>query len=74
MQCLATFDTTHMALKFEKKCRNAELDVRVIPVPRELSSSCGFACSYPCGERERVEEIARADRIDVADFHEIDNS
>ncbi len=72
MQCLATFETTHMALKFEKKWRNAGLDVRVIPVPRELSSSCGFACNYPCDERTNVEEIARSERIDVADFHELD--
>lgn len=72
MQCLATFETTHMALKFEKKCRKEGLDVRVIPVPRELSSSCGFACSYPCDDRANVKEIARSARIDVADFHEID--
>ena len=51
MECLATFDTTHMALFFEKACRASGLDVKIIPVPRQISASCGLACSYPCGER-----------------------
>jgi hypothetical protein len=61
-----------MTLKFEKNCRKAGLDVRVIPLPRELSSSCGLACSYPCGNREAMEEIVRSARIDVAGFYEIE--
>jgi hypothetical protein len=61
-----------MTLKFEKNCRKAGLDVRVIPLPRELSSSCGLACSYPCDKREAMEEIVRAAKIDVAGFHEIE--
>lgn len=71
MECLATFETTHMSLKFEKKCRERGLDVRIAPVPRELSSSCGFACSYPCGARTEVERIAAAEHIEVAGHHEI---
>jgi hypothetical protein len=72
MRCLATFETTHMALKFEKNCRKAGLDVRVIPLPRELSSSCGLACSYPCDSRGAVDEIVRSARIDAAGFYEIE--
>lgn len=71
MQCLATFETTHMALKFERKCRALGLDVRVVPVPRELSTSCGFACRYPCGERAAVDDAVATNRIDVAGFHEL---
>lgn len=71
MECMATFDTTHMSLKFEKKCRAAGLDVRIIPVPRELSSSCGFACRYPCDKKDEVERIVDEYSIDVAGHHEL---
>lgn len=72
MQCLATFETTHMALKFEKSCAKAGIEVRIVPVPRELSSSCGFACKFPCDERAAVERIAAEKNIEVASYHEIE--
>jgi len=71
MECIATFDTTHMALFFERSCRGAGLDVRIIPVPRALSSSCGLACSYPCGDDEAVRSIAEQNGIEVSDYHRI---
>lgn len=69
MQCLATFDTTHATLKFEKTCSKAGLDVRIVPVPRELSSSCGFACEYRCELHDRVLEIVKAYKIAVSGYH-----
>ena len=71
MECLATFDTTHMALFFEKACRASGLDVKIIPVPRQISASCGLACSYPCGERDRVEAVVAEKAIEVAEYHEL---
>ena len=69
--CIATFDTTHMALRFEKLCRAAGYDTRIVPVPRELSSSCGLACRYPCDRRGDVERLAAEHSIDVAGYHEL---
>ena len=60
-----------MALFFERSCRGAGLDVRIIPVPRALSSSCGLACSYPCGDDEAVRSIAEQNGIEVSDYHRI---
>ncbi len=71
MECLATFDTTHMALYFEKACRAAGLPVKVIPVPRQISASCGLACGYPCEDLAKVKAIAEEKGIDVAEYHEM---
>ena len=54
MKCLATFDVTSMALMFEKQCRRAGFDVRIVPVPRQISASCGLACSYPCDRESEI--------------------
>lgn len=70
-ECLATFETTHMALLFEKSCRARGLSVRVVPVPRQLSASCGLACSYPCDSEDEVRSIAREKHIDVEEYHTI---
>lgn len=71
MDCIATFDTTHMALFFEKSCRSVGLKVKIVPVPREISSSCGLACSYPCEDEEKVRSIAAEIAIEVSDYHRL---
>lgn len=38
-----TFYSTHLALEFEKKLKNNDLKIKLIPVPRQISSSCGLA-------------------------------
>lgn len=72
MECLATFDTTHMALFFEKTCRAQGFSVRIVPVPRSISASCGLACSYPCVDVEAIKKIAAKKSIEVAGYHKID--
>lgn len=69
MECIATFETTHMALLFEKSCRADGLPVKIIPVPRQISASCGLACSYPCESEERIKDVAAAKRIEVEGYH-----
>ena len=71
MDCIATFDTTHMALFFEKSCRSIGLKVKIVPVPREISSSCGLACSYPCEDEEKIRSIAAEKAIEVSDNHRL---
>lgn len=71
MKCLTTFDTTHMALRFEKVCRQAGLAVKIVPVPRELSASCGLACCYPCQAEKTVESLVKEHQIDVLGYHRL---
>ncbi len=41
--CVITFYSTHLALQFEKLIKGSGLRVKLIPVPRKISSSCGIA-------------------------------
>lgn len=69
MGCLATFDVTSMAILFERVCRKEGLSVKVVPVPRSLSSSCGLACEYPCEDEELIKSICVDREIDVVEWH-----
>ncbi|HAG21990.1 MAG: Diphthamide biosynthesis methyltransferase [Synergistales bacterium 53_16] len=69
MDCIATFETTHMAISFEKNCRKAGLAVKIVPVPRELSASCGLACRFPCSDIQRIRDICAEKNIEVGAFH-----
>ena len=72
MKCLATFHITSMAILFERTLRKEGLSVKVVPVPRSLSASCGLACEFPCGAEERVRSACAERKIDVAGFHTMD--
>jgi hypothetical protein len=71
LECIATFETTHMALLFERTMRSQGLKVKIVPVPRSLSSSCGLACRYPCDEHDRVIRLAEEHKIDVSGYHRV---
>jgi len=40
---MITFPTVHHALKFEAVFKETKTGVQLVPVPREISSSCGVA-------------------------------
>lgn len=63
MICIATFYSHFGAIRFKKLCEQRGWSARVMPVPRDLSSSCGTCVRYegpelcPCGQfPEEVEQ------------------
>jgi hypothetical protein len=41
--CYFTFATTHLAIRAEKEILSRNLEFKMVPVPRSISSSCGTA-------------------------------
>lgn len=61
MICIATFFSHFGAIRFKKQCEKQGWTARVMPVPRDLSSSCGTCVQYegecPNVPPEEVEQI-----------------
>ena len=70
--CVVTFDITQHALIFEKKLKENKLGVKLMPVPRELSSSCGTAAYVSCDEKEKIMEVCKDHDIPIDKFHELE--
>lgn len=51
------FPGTSAALRAEKVLKQAGIAIRLIPVPRELSSNCGIAVRFLWGDRAHVEQV-----------------
>ena len=67
MTYIATFFSHFGAIRFKKLCQKSGWPARVMPVPRDLSSSCGTCVRYdgtdyrPSSEiPEEVEQIVQA--------------
>lgn len=65
-QFIATFFSHFGAIRFSRDCRGKAENIRLMPVPRNLSSSCGTcviyestrACPTGCW-RDEVEQVVR---------------
>lgn len=61
MICIATFYSHFGAIRFKRFCDKQGIHAKVMPVPRDLSSSCGtcvqFEGSCPSAPPEEVEQI-----------------
>jgi len=54
---VARFHSTSLALRGEKLCRGEGIAVKLIPVPRHLSSDCGVCLRFPKVHEERVRAL-----------------
>ena len=54
---IVTFHTTAGAMAMERKCRQAGLAGRLIPVPRSITAGCGMAWRADPELRSALEEI-----------------
>jgi hypothetical protein len=46
--CVITFLNITHAMKFEKKMKEMNIGMKIIPVPRSISSSCGVCGRFDC--------------------------
>ena len=64
MICIATFYSHFGAIRFRQQCQSRGLPARAMPVPRDLSSSCGTCVRFegdcpndPLAEVEQIVEV-----------------
>ena len=65
------FFTTSAAMRGEKVCKEAGLDVKLIPTPRQLSSDCGIALRFAWAAAEDVRRCLEGSRVENDGLHEI---
>lgn len=70
--CIVTFHTTNHALTFEKILKEKGIEVKLMPVPRQVSSSCGTAAQFPCDIKEYILKICKDEQIEINEIHKIE--
>ena len=62
---VALFHSVQGALRAERLLTAAGVAYKLIPVPRHLSSSCGFCVRFRWADRDRVESMLSAAKLQV---------
>jgi hypothetical protein len=57
------FRGTHQVLSAEKRLKEGGVPLRLIPVPRRLTSDCGLAIRIPLDQRDRAREVLSRARL-----------
>lgn len=70
--CIVTFHSTSQALTFEKVMKENKVGVKLMPVPRQVSSSCGTAAQIPCDLKNEIIKICLEQNIEIDEIHEIE--
>jgi hypothetical protein len=65
------FYTTSSVMRAEKVLKKAEVNVKLIPTPRELSSDCGIALRFDWEQAESIEAILDEAHVEIAGVYEI---
>ena len=80
MTYIATFFSHFGAIRFRKLCQKAGWKAQVMPVPRDLSSSCGTCVRYEgtdlCPDAkmpEEVEQIVQVTDSGYVQLHRAEN-
>ncbi len=71
--CVVTFHVTQHALIFEKAMKEADYPVKLMPVPRQVSSSCGTAARIPCEREDEILKLCTDKNIAMEGFYKIEH-
>jgi len=67
------FHSTNWAMKAEKFSQRAGIKVKLIPVPRHLSSDCGVCLRFDWADKEAVYQALEEAQVEIEGIHKIND-
>ncbi|MDO9574578.1 MAG: DUF3343 domain-containing protein [Candidatus Contubernalis sp.] len=69
---VATFYSTNYALKCEKNLKKSSVNIKLIPVPRQVSSNCGLAARMDMDALTAFLNLLKEGVIEVEDLFSVE--
>ncbi|NLN48174.1 MAG: DUF3343 domain-containing protein [Clostridiales bacterium] len=66
-----TFKSTHDVLKFDKNTAKKSYKTTIMPVPREVSHSCGLALRFDIGDLEKIKELSKKRNLQTEGLYKV---
>lgn len=63
------FASTHFAIRAEKIAKEKGLTVKLVPVPRHLSSDCGVCLRFSWEQKDKIEETLNQAGVPMENIH-----
>jgi hypothetical protein len=62
------FPSTHFAIRAEKRVKEKGLTVKLIPVPRYISSDCGVCLRIPWEQKEEIQDLLEREGVKMEEI------
>jgi len=69
---IVLFHSTSAAIRAEKVTQGAGLKVKLIPVPRQLSSNCGISLRFEWDQADVVRSVLAEKGVEIQGIHRIE--
>lgn len=69
MSYLIVFDSTSQAIKAEAMFNQSEINIKVRPIPNEISSGCGISIYFD--DVETIKEVIKNKKLDFSNIYQI---
>lgn len=69
---VVSFPNMTAALAMEEACRKHDIPGSIIPVPNQITASCGFAWRAPARDRERIEGFLRENGLSFGQVYTLE--
>ena len=66
-----SFDSTHHAIKGEKLLKESNINVKMMPTPREITASCGLSIRFENEDFEKIEDIIKDSELSIKGIYEM---
>jgi len=64
-----TFKSVSYAMKFETALKKCGIIIKIIPVPRSISSSCGLCVRFNIFDKDRLEAAINKDKLEYSNIY-----
>ncbi len=68
---IVLFASTHFAIRAEKIAKEKGLTVKLVPVPRQLSSDCGVCLRFSWDQKREIEETLKQAGVQAESIHRL---
>jgi len=65
------FYSTSAAIRAESLAQKANLKIKLIPIPRHLSSDCGICLQFNNEDKQSIKEILKKNKIEYENIYKI---
>lgn len=69
---IAVFESTHHAMRFEKTVKNGGFKINIMPVPREITASCGLSVKMESRDFERIRDLAEREKLSIQGYYHVE--
>jgi hypothetical protein len=70
-KCVALFKSIHEVLKIEEILQKENIYCDIIPLPRDISKSCGMGIVFNCNDHKEIKDKSGENSVEIQHLYRL---